>query len=119
MVSTATTRTSNGWSPQTALVALLVVAFMVIQLAVPILALTQPRPARFGWQMYTAVASLPEVKLESADGRIAPVDLTDLVARGRADADFSVALAEHVCATTDAAAVRVGSGEREERLACP
>ncbi|MEO7296458.1 MAG: hypothetical protein ABIZ57_09960 [Candidatus Limnocylindria bacterium] len=95
-----------------------VIAFIVIQLAVPILALAQPRPARFGWQMYTAVPSLPRVSVEDADGRTQPVEVTDLVARGRADADFSAALVEHLCATTDATAVRIASDDGEERVPC-
>lgn len=108
----------SGWNPMKALVASFVVAFVVIQLAVPMLALGQPRPARFGWQMYTAVSSLPEVRLEAADGTTSTVDLADLLARERADVDVSAALARHLCATTDAAAVLVTSGGEEERVAC-
>lgn len=109
----------NGWSRRTTLAGVFVITFVMIQLAIPILALAQPRPARFGWQMYTALSSLPELKLESADGAITPVDLSDVVARDRAEIDFSPALTEHLCETTNAVAVRIGSGENERRAPCP
>lgn len=103
------------WSAQNMLVALFVIAFIVIQLAVPVLALAQPRPARYGWQMYTAVPSLPRVTVEDADGRTQSVDVTDLVARGRAAADFSAALVDHLCETTDIVAPIMALGDRAYR----
>ena len=108
----------SGWAPRERLLALLVIAFVIIQLAVPILQLAQPRPARFGWQMYSALTSLPVVKLETANGTVTSLDLSRVVVRERAEVDYSAALAHHVCDTTDAVAVRIGLGESEERVPC-
>lgn len=119
MVRIAPMGKREGWTPMTALVAAAMIAFLLVQLAIPALALSEPRPARFGWQMYTAVPTLPTVRIEAADGSLSPVDLGGLVARGRADADFSSALADHLCATTDAAAVLLDSRGDSRRVACP
>ncbi|MEO5986536.1 MAG: hypothetical protein ABIW50_04035 [Candidatus Limnocylindria bacterium] len=119
MVRTATDGNRERWTPMTALVAVAMIAFLLVQLAMPALALSEPRPARFGWQMYTAVPTLPTVRIEAADGSLGPVDLGGLVARGRADADFSSALAAHLCATTNAAAVVLDSAGTTQRVACP
>jgi len=97
---------------------LFMIAFIVIQLAVPILALAEPRPARFGWQMYTAVPSLPRVTVEDAEGRTQSVEVTDLVARERADANFSAALIDHLCETADVVAVHIRMDDQEERVPC-
>lgn len=118
MVGTATAANPGGWSRQKVFVAMFAAAFMVVQLAVPILALAGPRPARFGWQMYTALVSFPEVSVEGADGRITSVDVAGLVASGRADANFSTAIAEHLCRTTSATAVHLRANAIEERVTC-
>jgi hypothetical protein len=110
--------TLSRWPRRTRVAAAVATVFLVIQLAVPILALGQPRPARFGWQMYSALTSLPHVQLESADGSLTAVDLSKIVARGRAEADFSGAIATHLCETTDAVAIRLASGENERRIVC-
>jgi len=106
------------WSSHSILVALFMIAFIVIQLAMPILALAEPRPARFGWQMYTAVPSLPRVTVEDAEGRTQWVDVTDLVARGRADADFSTGLVDHLCEAGDVVAVHIRMDDQEDRVPC-
>lgn len=108
----------SDWSPRKRLLGLLVIAFVIVQLAVPILQLAQPRPARFGWQMYSALTSLPVVNVETANGTVTPLDLTRVVVRERAEVDFSAALVQYVCDTTDAVAVRIGLGEIEQRVPC-
>ena len=95
---------------------LLVVAFLVASILVPALALAQPRPARFGWQMYSIALAAPRAWTESADGARQAYDLADKLAVLRADIADPRAVGAQICRLTDAAAVlvelRVGSQVR-------
>jgi hypothetical protein len=53
--ASGTTPAFRALSGRQKLVALFFAAFLLVQLAVPAYMLTQPRPARFGWQMYYGV----------------------------------------------------------------
>lgn len=119
MIRRSDARRHTRWTTRTALVAAAMVVFVIAQVVIAAVALTEPRPARFGWQMYTAVPAPPTVHLEAADGRLNAVDLEALMARGRADADLSTALADHLCTTTDAAAVLLGPPADAQRVPCP
>jgi hypothetical protein len=58
-METAPTHTTHlrQWRAKELLVASFVVAFIMIQLMVPALKLTEPHLTRFGWQMFAARAS--------------------------------------------------------------
>jgi hypothetical protein len=98
---------SVPWTRRTALTAAFVVAFVVIQLVVPAVALFGSRPAPFGWQMYAAMPQLPRAWVVDTQGTETPVDLFTLFATQRAEVDYASALERHLCDRTDAAAVRV------------
>jgi hypothetical protein len=81
--------------------------FVVVQIAVPTVMLFEPRPAAFGWQMYSAARSLPDVVVIEADGSERVVDLTDHLAEPRAEIDYAARLAEQACRVIGGPRVRV------------
>ena len=94
----------------------LVLAF---QLAVPTAALFAHRPARFGWQMYAAVPSLPQAWLVFADGHEEPVDLAQVFATKRAEINYAYALRRGLCGVTAAVAIRLVLPDHgQERVSC-
>lgn len=94
----------------------LIVAWLAIQVAVPTVALFHERPARLGWQMYTAVTDLPVVNVRETDGSMHSIDVRALVARERAEADFTTAIADALCRNASVAAVIVDhAGKQSER----
>ena len=68
----ALTYTPHTWLERTKefLAAGFVVAFLTVQLLVPALKLAEPRAARFGWQMYSAVSHPVYFAVVMADGSI-------------------------------------------------
>ena len=82
------------------------IAFLVVQVVIPSWQLTQPRPARFGWQMYAAGARASAFAVVGRDGAVTPVALEDYLIRRRDDLDLRRYLPPVICARTGAAAVR-------------
>lgn len=82
-------------------------AFLAIQIAVPLFQLIlAPRPARFGWQMYSVVSAAPRFELSMRDGAARPLDIAPYVTSMRADVPLVQFLPPHLCALfPDAAAV--------------
>jgi len=83
------------------------VVFLAIQLAVPLVQLVwSPRPARFGWQMYSVKSAAPRFELIMRDGSASPLDITPYVTSMRADVPLARFLPPHLCNLfPDAAAV--------------
>jgi hypothetical protein len=96
--------------------ALFFVAFLAIQLAVPIVQLVSaPRPARFGWQMYSVRSVPPRFDLLLRDGTSQPVALESYVTSLRADVPLVRFLPPHLCGIfPQAAAVRYQQDEGSE-----
>jgi hypothetical protein len=84
------------------------VVFLAIQLAVPIVQLVwAPRPARFGWQMYSVTSAAPRFDLVLRDGTSQPVAIEPYVASVRGDVPLARFLPRHLCGLfPHAAAVR-------------
>jgi hypothetical protein len=84
-------------------------AFLAVQIAVPLVRLWAPRPARFGWQMYTSVRFHPRFEAVSTEGLITPVPTADFLGNPRGDIDLPAdRIAIHLCAVTPGiSAVRV------------
>jgi hypothetical protein len=82
------------------------IAFLAVQVVVPSWQLTQPPPARFGWQMYAAGARASEFAVVGRDGSVTPVALGEYIARQRDDLDLLRFLPPTLCARTGAVAVR-------------
>lgn len=79
-------------------------AAMVI---VPATMLDEPRPARFGWQMYSSLYTPPTVEIVHSDQRVTEVQLEDLVAAIRPWPDYTGAATRHLCAANpDATTIR-------------
>ena len=73
-------------------------AFLTVQLLVPLAQLVwAPRPARFGWQMFSVVTGPPEFTLVRADGTTEPMDITPFVTSVRADVPLAEFLPPHIC----------------------
>jgi hypothetical protein len=96
----------------------IVLAAIVAQLAIPALALTGPRPTRFGWQMFTTMAPAPSVWTEEADGSLRPVDLDALLVHGRPETDLTPALVATLCEGTGVRAVVVEGLDGRSRNPC-
>ena len=92
---------------RTALVSVLVAAFLAIQVIVPTVALFGPRPARFAWQMYSALPDMPRAWVLNRDGTEQPIDLGQLFAVQRAEIDYAAVLRTGLCEATGFSAVKI------------
>jgi hypothetical protein len=110
----------DGWNRRTLAVAAFIGIFVIWQIAVPASALLAPRPARFGWQMYSARPDLPKAWAIDASGVETPIDMEQVFAQVRAEIDFAAALRSAVCASSRAVAVRIQDPQRAgpELLTC-
>jgi hypothetical protein len=101
------------------LVPALIVAFLALQLAVPAVALFGPRPARFAWQMYSALPDVPKAFAVEADGTEHPVDLQRLFAVQRAEIDYASVLRTGLCDATGSSAIRLEFADgRDQEIPC-
>ena len=83
------------------------VVFLAAQVLIPLAQLAwAPRPARFGWQMYSVVSAAPRFELIMRDGAAKPLDITPYVTSLRGDVPLARFLPPHLCTLfPDAAAV--------------
>lgn len=100
---------------------LLAIVIATVQLGVPVVALFDSRPARFGWHMYSTLNPAPEAWAEDEGGNLAPVDLDALIADPRAEIRWSAPLADMLCRDDAIAAIAVVVTDREgtTRVPCP
>lgn len=85
---------------------LCIAGFLIaLQIALAFVALTEPRPARYGWQMYSSRTEMPQVWAIDGDAvrRIFPADA---LVNGRADLDWISLVRDRGCELTDADEVR-------------
>lgn len=91
---------------------------LALQVAVATAALAQPRPAHYGWQMYSATQPVPDAWAVSA-GTASPIDIGALLVHDRAEIDFAEMLRVHGCERTGADAVRIELPDRSlEEVIC-
>ena len=114
----ASTLSATGWDRRTLAAAVFVTLFVVVQFAVPAVALFGPRPARGGWQMYSAFPDVPSVWLVDAAGNETQVDANQFFAQLRAEIDFAAALRAGVCDASGAVAVKLSSHGTTELVEC-
>ena len=101
------------WRPR------LIAAAVVLQVAVPAVALAHGVPSRFGFHMYSGRTPGLAVEVLDVAGRPLVVDLDDYVASGRPELDWTAVLPEAICARTPAAAeVSVRSRDHERSISC-
>jgi hypothetical protein len=98
------------------------VAFLAFQLTAPLVQLVAaPRPARFGWQMYSVVSEPPRFSLLMRDGAAKPLDIRPYVTSMRADVPLARLLPAHLCTIfPDAVAVHyeMVDGSQAGRYQC-
>jgi hypothetical protein len=74
------------------------IVFLAAQVLIPLAQLAwSPRPARFGWQMYSVVSAAPRFELLMHDGAKKPLDITPYVTSMRGDVPLGRALPPHLC----------------------
>lgn len=105
-------------TPQRRLAMGLVVTLAAVQVGVPLRALLDDRPARFGWHMYSTLNPAPEAGVEDESGTVTPVDLGSLIADPRAEIRWSEPLAELLCRDESAVAIVVTDREGTSRVPC-
>jgi hypothetical protein len=81
--------------------------FVACQVLVPSAMLFAHRPARAGWQMYSALPALPRAWLVDAAGHEEPVQVSSLFAESRAEIDYAAALRAGLCGVSGAVAVKL------------
>jgi hypothetical protein len=85
-------------TPSTIIAACFFVVFLVAQLLIPLAQLVwAPRPARFGWQMYSVASAAPNFELILRDGAAKPVDISPYVTSLRGDVPLVRFLPAHLC----------------------
>jgi hypothetical protein len=94
-------------SPSILIAACFFVVFLAVQVSIPLAQLAwSPRPARFGWQMYSVVSAAPDFTLIMQDGTAKAIDVTPYVTSLRGDVPLAHFLPPHLCALfPDAAAI--------------
>ena len=98
---------ATGPVPRRRAVALGVALFLVVQIVVPLIQLGQPRPAHFGWQMFSGYPPFPTYWIVLADGSAREIDVHDHIGVRRLDADYHSVLPDYLRRTyPEAVAVR-------------
>lgn len=95
--------------------------FLIAQVAIPTAALVSPRPARFGWQMFSGVKPAPRVWIVDGTGAVREVDPLTRLGNPRGDLEYLPALAVGLCEMEpDAVAIRydVRDGRDEATAPC-
>ena len=96
-------------------ISVLVAAFLAVQVLVPVVALFGPRPARFSWQMYSALPHVPLAWTVAADGAEQPIDLGPYFAVQRAEIDYAAVLRAGLCDEVLAPAVKIQADPTQSR----
>jgi hypothetical protein len=112
----------DSWTATSAVKAAFFVLFLLIQVGVPLLRLWSPRPARFGWQMFSASPQQIAFSLVLRDGTSQPVSLGRYVAQSRGEVDLEDRLPPHLCRVVpDVASVEITKpGSTQRRVyRCP
>lgn len=87
----------TDWRQSRVIAAAIVVAFMLVQLAVPVGRLADERGQRFGWQMYSRVVrTTPEFLVTTPTGTV-PIELGDYLPTSRIEVDVRAHLPAHLC----------------------
>lgn len=73
------------------------VLFLSVQLTIATAALFEPRPARWGWQMYSGVKTRAAFTIVRANGDREDVVLTDYLGQPRGDIDLIGRLPGYIC----------------------
>jgi hypothetical protein len=64
---------------------------------VPLAAVDDQRPARFGWQMYSAAVDLPRIEVQLASGVREERHIGHIASGFRPEVDYFTPIARHLC----------------------
>lgn len=104
--------TSAGWR------GVAVVAVVVVQFTVPFLALLQPPPTRFGFQMYSGLGGA-DVRVIDESGESHRVPMERVAANFRPELNWTRHLPEYLCSTwPHAVSIHVRQAEQSRSLSC-
>jgi hypothetical protein len=98
-----------------------IAAFLIGQIGLCVYQLTQPRPSRFGWQMFSGIRNPIAYKVLSGDGSAVDVRVAEFVPHDRAEIDLQAVMVRAICERrTDAVAVafRFASGAEWQEQRC-
>lgn len=101
----------SNWRRSRPLALAVIIAFLVVQLAIPISRLENEDTRRFGWRMFSVTRLAPEFVVVTGTEDMEIV-IEDYMARVRADIDIAGLLPAHLCAVVpDARKVTWEDGE--------
>jgi len=84
---------------------------LLLQVGIPVVQLGQPRPARFGWQMFSGVRRWPQFWAVDGLGHAAAIDLTRFLGNPRTDIEIPPAIWRDLCVRLPGSrAIRVEDG---------
>ena len=111
----------HGKTAQSVAITVFFGLFLLIQTGVPLVRLWAPRPARFGWQMFSASQARARFSLVLRDGTVQPANLGLYVAHSRGEVNLEKALPPHLCRVVpDLASVQITSPDSRHRVyKCP
>ena len=117
--ATGRTAMSSGRHLGRAIGTIAICAVICVQVALPLIALLQPPPQEFGFQMYSALGGVTAITVD-ADGVEQPfVDLDRILAKDRPEVDWLPSLPEAICeADAAAVSVQVGQSGRIRSIEC-
>ncbi|MCD2443471.1 hypothetical protein LQ757_14415 [Agromyces sp. SYSU K20354] len=96
-----------------------VLVVIVLQIAIPLVALLQPPPQKFGFQMYSGLGGVTATVVDGDGAERSVTDFDQLVAKYRPDTDWLPLLPEAICdSDADAAEVRVEQSGRVRSIEC-
>jgi hypothetical protein len=78
--------------------------YLTVQIGVPVYRLFQPRPTRFGWQMFSAASVPSHVWIVSAD-RVEEISSASYIGNFRADLEWERYALPHLCSVRSEATV--------------
>jgi len=96
-----------------------VLGVIALQVAIPLVALLQPPPQKFGFQMYSGLGAVTATVVD-ADGTAQTVtEFEQVMAKYRPDTDWLPLLPEALCESyTDGVSVRVEQSGRVRSIEC-
>jgi len=118
MTSIASPAPVRAPSPRQRAVAIVVLLWLLVQIAVPFWLLRQPPPVRFGWQMYAGFPKRPLLTVVHADGRRKPISSRRYFAYFRLDLTpgYEPRLAAVVCRTRPTVVAVEVTPSRDKRV---
>ena len=111
-----TRRRRRRWSRAGSTAIFVVIA---LQVAIPLVALLQPPPQKFGFQMYSGLGAVTATVVDAEGGERPFVEIDRIAAKYRPDTNWLPLLPEAVCASEpDVVSVTVEQSGRSRSIRC-